>query len=99
MTKRLELRRLMRFGLLRSDRIFGIFGSAALDRGKQRDFVAVFEFVIAGLIIDADGCKQRFAHGPEFWKTAAQISQQFAQSLSGTDRLDQLGAASQLFKV
>jgi len=74
-------------------------GSAALNGRKKGDFVAVLELVIAGLIIDADGGEDRFAHGAELWKTAAQFVQEFTESLSGTDRLDQLGAAGQVFKV
>src|SRR2546423_4839539 len=40
----------------------------ALNGWRKGDLVAVLEFVIAGLIIDADGCKERFAHGAEFGK-------------------------------
>src|SRR5439155_26922811 len=66
---------------------------------EKGDFVAVLKFVIARLVIDADGGQHRFAHGAEFWKAPTQIVQEFAKSLPRANRLRELGAAGQLFEV
>jgi len=70
-----------------------------LDRGEQGDFIAWSQNIVPGLVIDADGDQGGFAHGGQLRKAQKDLIEKVVQPGTRWDANDDLGGASQVFKV